>query len=476
MPYKPIIIKLPKFGRSKRSDLSHNLQSSKKWIDVIVLAAACVTVVSAVTFTAYSVLAAFPEIGVRYGLSNRSEESFEAENEPSSRGDISSGVTGKNAPTVQLISSTSDAAVGDIIELKWQASRVPSSCQASDDWSGTKGSSGSKKITLDTAKIYLFTLTCKTTTGTGFAAVSINVKSVTGSGDTLKRPHVVLSSSSSKLFVGDKLTLTWDVSNSPTSCTASGGWSGAKAAKGSQITNAPTSTGTKIYGLECVNGSGSEKVEISIDVSAKPTTTVGAPKVSISISPTTITAGSAATVSWSATNSPTSCKASGSWSGSKASNGSQSTGTMGTAGTFSFSLSCSNAGGSGSASASLKVNAAPVVVYCGGKTPCYGRSDLAAHGSVNNCWGWNKDWVINITSYQPNHSASKSSSATSDLASASTTCNHDIAAVLAGSAAIPGYKTSGGSTKHSHKSSTKDNASTSRLNSYRVGYYDANKP
>ncbi len=476
MPYKPIIIKLPKIGRSRRPDLIRSSRFGKKWVDIVVFSAAAVTVISAVTFTAYSVLAAFPEIGVRYGLSTGTEESTEVENEPSSQGDISSGATGKDAPTVQLISSTSDAAVGDTIELKWQASRIPSSCSASDDWSGTESSSGSKKIVLDKVKVYLFTMTCKSASGTGFAAVSVDVKSVTGSGDATKRPHVVLTSSSSKLFVGDKATLTWDVSNSPTSCTASGDWSGAASAKGSQDITDFATAGTKVYGLECVNTFGSEKVEISIEVSARTTATVGAPKVSLSISPTTITSGSAATISWSATNSPTSCKASGSWSGSKASNGSQSTGAMGSAGTFSFSLSCSNAGGSGSASVSLKVNAAPVVVYCGGKTPCYGRSDLAAHGSVSNCWGWNKDWVINITSYQPNHSASKSSSATSDLASASTTCNHDIAAVLAGSAAIPGYKTSGGSTKHSHKSATKDNTSTSRLNAYRVGYYDANKP
>ena len=476
MPYKPIIIKLPKFGRSERSNQPSNPRFGKKWVDIMTFVAATATVISAVTFTAYSLLAVFPEIGVRYGLSNGSEDTFQTETAPGSQGDISSGTIGKNAPTVQLISSTSAAAVGDSIELKWQASRDPSSCVASDDWTGTKSPSGSQDIKLDTGKSYLFTLTCKTDTGTGFAAVSIDVKSITGSGDADKRPHVVLTSSSSKLSVGDKATLNWDASNSPTSCTASGSWSGAKDAKGNQYTDVFTSAGTKVYGLECTNDYGSEKAEVSIDVSAKSTTTVSVPKVSLSISSGTITAGSAATITWSATNSPTSCKASGSWSGSKASNGSQSTGAMGSAGTYSFALSCSNASGSGSASVSLTVNAAPVVIYCGGKTPCYGRSDLAAHGSVNNCWGWNKDWVINITSYQPNHAASKSSSATSDLASASTTCNHDIAAVLAGSAAIPGYKTSGGSTKHSHKSATKDNTSTSRMTSYRVGYYDANKP
>ena len=476
MPYKPIIIKLPKIGRSRQSDIVHGSQFSKKWVDSIIFIAATVTVISAVTFTAYSVLAAFPGIGARYGLSTESEDAAVTENTPDSQDDISSETIGKNAPTVQLISSTSDAAVGDTIELKWQASQTSSSCSASDDWNGTQSSSGSKKIKLDSVKLYLFTLTCKSDLGTGFAAVNVDVKSVTGSGDPTMRPRITLTSSSNKLFVGDKATLSWDATNSPSSCTASGDWSGAKEAKGSQYTSAFTSAGTKLYGLECINNFGSEKVEISIEVSVKSTTTVGAPKVSISVSPTTITAGSAAAVSWSATNNPTSCKASGNWSGSKASNGSQSTGTMGSAGTYSFSLTCSNAGGSGSASTSLKVNSAPVIVYCGGKTPCYGRSDLAAHGSVSNCWGWNKDWVINITSYQPNHSASKSSSATSDLANTSATCNHDIAAVLAGSTAIPGYKTSGGSTKHSHKSSTKDNTSTSRLTAYRVGYYDANKP
>jgi hypothetical protein len=114
----------------------------------------------------------------------------------------------------------------------------------------------------------------------------------------------------------------------------------------------------------------------------------------------------------------------------------------------------------------------PSVLYCGGNTPCYGPSTLATHATSGNCWGWNLDRVVNVTSYAPKHPPRAGSGS---LESTVSTCNHDIHAILIGVSAISGYTTSGGSTKHKHNSSTNNNTGGT-LASYLVGYYDPAKP
>lgn len=104
----------------------------------------------------------------------------------------------------------------------------------------------------------------------------------------------------------------------------------------------------------------------------------------------------------------------------------------------------------------------PPVVYCAGKTPCYGPSTLAAHTSNSNCWGYNLTWVINLTGYAPSHP-----NGTANVL-AGNTCGKNIAGALDGSVSVGGT--------HAHKSATTNNAVNSLLASYRVGYYDASKP
>jgi hypothetical protein len=396
-------------------------------------------------------------------------------------------------PSITLTSDKQVAAIGEKVSLSWSVSDNSARCSASDDWSGDKSVQGNETSTnLDKPKIYLFTLTCSTGRATSFAVVSIAVGDVvpvvnpepqtpaptqnTGSGNTATRPKVSLTITPNSIKVGSAATLSWSVTNSPTSCTAggTGGWTGSKASSGSQSTGTLSSVGIFSYSLTCSNGAGSETATTNITVSANAPV-VSPPVVSLSISPATILSGSAATLSWSVTNSPTSCTAGGTggWTGSKASSGSQSTGSK-TTGTYTYTLSCANSGGTGTKSVSLTVNPAPV--YCAGKTPCYGKSDLAAHASVGNCWAWNNDWVINITSYSPVHKGGIMSGSSSTLENAGATCNHSINSILKGSASIPGYKDKRSNSTFSHKSDTINNTTSSALIGYRVGYYDASKP
>lgn len=104
----------------------------------------------------------------------------------------------------------------------------------------------------------------------------------------------------------------------------------------------------------------------------------------------------------------------------------------------------------------------PAPVYCAGKTPCYGKTTLAQHTSLSNCWGFNKDWVINLTGYAPAHPRG------TNTVLSTITCGKDIAGVLAGSVSVNGT--------HNHASATKTNATSSILKTYFVGYYDGSKP
>ncbi len=350
--------------------------------------------------------------------------------------------------------------------ITWSSTNSPTSCTASGDWSGAKATSGTQNTgTLTTIKTYIYTLNCSNAGGSDSSSTSVTVSSSGGGAVT---PVVSISLNPTSIGSGSSSTINWSATNNPTSCTASGSWSGSRAAGGTASTGTMGAAGTFTYTLACSNSAGTGTASATLTV-------IAVPVVTISISPSTVTAGASSTISWSATNSPTSCTAGGGWTGSKAASGSQTTGAIATAGSYSYSLSCTNSGGTASNSATLTVNN-PVVVYCGGKTPCYGPNDLVSRASPGNCWGWNVDWVINITSFRPNHPGGIQSGSTSTIENASATCNHNIHAILGGTASIPGFKDSNGNTTHGHASTTVNNSGGSTLAGYRVGYYDASKP
>ena len=169
--------------------------------------------------------------------------------------------------------------------------------------------------------------------------------------------------------------LTWSATNSPTSCTASGDWSGAKPLSGTAVSQGVlTTVKTYTYTLTCSNGSGPSTPQSATVVvsSAAPV-----PVVTISANPTSGTVNVVNPgLTWSATNSPTSCTASGDWSGAKAVSGTNvSQGVLTTVKTYTYTLTCSNGSGpSTPQSATVVVSATggvwtispdPVPVYAG---------------------------------------------------------------------------------------------------------------
>ena len=105
-------------------------------------------------------------------------------------------------------------------------------------------------------------------------------------------PVVTLAASPTLVGPGNSSTLTWTVSGA-TSCTASGGWSGAKSATGGSEAVSPSAT--TVYTLTCTSASGSTVRNVTVTLPTGSLTAGGctiAPEASSCLS----------TVSWTAAN------------------------------------------------------------------------------------------------------------------------------------------------------------------------------
>ncbi|MDQ5949102.1 MAG: trimeric autotransporter adhesin [Patescibacteria group bacterium] len=171
-------------------------------------------------------------------------------------------------------------------------------------------------------------------------------------------------------------TITWTTTNSPSSCTASGAWSGAKTASGGSQSVTSIPAGTNTFSLSCTNAFGTSAGSVVVTATAANT---GAPTVSVTASPTSGSAGMSTTVTWTTTNSPTSCTAFDDWSGSKAVGGGSQVISGLTNGVKNYSIQCSNANGSSVSTATVTVgssggaptatiSASPSTVTTGGST------------------------------------------------------------------------------------------------------------
>jgi hypothetical protein len=206
------------------------------------------------------------------------------------------------------------------------------------------------------------------------------------------------------------------------------------------------------------------------------------PTVTLSVNPTTISANTTSALSWTTTGNPSTCTASGSWSGVKTAFGAESTGRVPTPGTYTYTLTCTASTETATSSAILTVGEAakpgapapasspspsPTAqgpTYCGGRLPCYGSGEVASHGSAGNCWGWNGDRVIDISSLNASFHQTKSGISTIEV---SGVCGKDLASVLSGAVSAEGQT-------RNHNQATKNNADRNMI-PYFVGYYDSSK-
>ena len=237
------------------------------------------------------------------------------------------------APVVHLSASPSTVASGGTSTLSW-SSRNATSCVASGAWAGAKATSGSQTTGAFTASA-TYGLSC---TGSGGSAVQSTTVSVTS-----PAPAITFTASPSTVASGAGTTLSWSATHA-TSCIASAGWSGTKAASGSQITGALSAIET--YGLICTGPGGSATQSVTVSV------TKTAPSIVLSANPSTVKSGAASTITWSSTNA-TACTASGGWTGSLATSGARATNAVHA--TTTYTISCTGTGGTATQSAIVTV-------------------------------------------------------------------------------------------------------------------------
>ena len=239
------------------------------------------------------------------------------------------------APTLTLAASPTSVTTGGASTLTWSSTNA-TSCTASGGWTGSRSTSGSQSTGALSATT-TYTLECTGDGGTVSQSVTVTVIPPPA-------PTLTLTASPTSVTTGAASTLTWSSTNA-TSCTASGGWTGAKPTSGSQSTGALSATST--YTLDCTGDGGTVSKSVTVTVTAPP-----APTLTLTANPLSVTAGGTTTLTWSSTNA-TSCTARDGWSGTKPTGGTEVSGAL--SGTTSFTLECTGAGGSAWETATVTV-------------------------------------------------------------------------------------------------------------------------
>ena len=256
---------------------------------------------------------------------------------------VSTGPAPTPAPTVSLSAYPAILAAGASGTLEWSSTNA-TACMASGGWSGARTTGNSTQAIGPLFATTGFTLTCTGSGGTASSSVTIVVTAP----PPPPSPTVSISANPTNITTGASSTLTWSSTNA-TSCTASGGWSGARTTSGSVTTGALSAT--TAFALTCTGPGGTGSNTVTVTVTAP-----SAPTVSLSASPTSIAAGESSTLTWSSTNA-TSCTSSNGWSGTSATSGSATTGALSV--TTAFTMTCTGFGGTGSQTVTVSVTPPP---------------------------------------------------------------------------------------------------------------------
>lgn len=189
-------------------------------------------------------------------------------------------VTNPPAPIVDLDANPTSVVTGANTTLTWSSANA-TSCSASGSWSG------SKATTTGTATVgplspagttKTFTLTCTGPGGTTVANATVNITA----GPV---PTVTLTASPTTGVVNVvSPTLTWISTNNPTSCTATGDWSGPKNESGTRIPLGVLNTvKTYKYEITCANTYGrsaTSTATIVVTATLQPDLTATSPTLS----------------------------------------------------------------------------------------------------------------------------------------------------------------------------------------------------
>jgi hypothetical protein len=240
---------------------------------------------------------------------------------------------GFKLPSVSISADPTIISAGGSTTLTWSTVNA-TACTASGAWSGAKPTAGTEgRGPLSGSNNFI--LTCDNGTG-GVGSGSVTV----GTAQAIPAPSVDLNANPTNVDVGGPTTLDW-TSNSASSCTASGGWSGAKMISGSQNIGSVTQPTSFVLTCQGTGGTGSDAVTVNVGGTAP--TPPARPALALSSESGSVMPGRSLRLSWNSTGA-NSCIASNGWSGAKAVSGSQVVTPAGSSSTY--VLACSGVGGS----------------------------------------------------------------------------------------------------------------------------------
>ena len=218
-------------------------------------------------------------------------------------------VTSPPAPSVNLTASVNSGTYPTPVTLSWVTANSPTSCTASSshsDWTGSKNIAGtSEAIGNPIVGTHTYTISCSNSSGT-----DSDTQTVVISNSAANAPGVTLTASPTSGTYPQTETLTWVVTNSPDTCTASSTdfiWAGGKStANGSHSeTVASPPVGTTTYTITCVkSGYANAVANASVNLASPP------PAVTLSVASNPIPYNTQAQLFWTSTYATT-CTATG---------------------------------------------------------------------------------------------------------------------------------------------------------------------
>ena len=142
---------------------------------------------------------------------------------------------------------------GDSTTLSWTTTGNPSSCKAYDGWTGDKNANGGSEVTrvfFGNANSKTYTIVCSKS---GYTPARSSVTVTKTNPPQTPSIDVILTATPSSLQDGQTTKLEWTTSGNPTSCTASGDWSGTRDENGGDqsVTVNFGTENSKTYTLTC---------------------------------------------------------------------------------------------------------------------------------------------------------------------------------------------------------------------------------
>jgi hypothetical protein len=163
-------------------------------------------------------------------------------------------------PTVSLDAAPTSVTAGDFSTLTWWSTDADT-CDASQDWSGTKPTSGNEDVG-PLASNSEFALTCSNTGGATTQSAVVNVDAA----PPPPVPTVSLTADPTSVPQNGSTTVTWN-STDAGFCIADDAWSGEKPISGSETI--PGLTASSTFALTCIGDGGSATRSVTVTVQAQ---------------------------------------------------------------------------------------------------------------------------------------------------------------------------------------------------------------